>query len=113
VDVYAWDEKSRSWEAMPIATTDRKVWGQGKLFQHTLNLLADKDSDRAKAFARKAELPRGRYLVKVYVDADGRLVKDWTAALGDADYVGQAEVMSDWREGYGAMTVIQGARVKR
>ncbi len=110
-NVYAWDEKEKTWEKTPIATTDRKVWGQGKTFQHTLNLLAEKNSMRAEAFNRKAELPRGRYRVKVYVDDKGVLVNNWKAVLGEADYVGQAEVASDWREGYGAMTVIDAARV--
>lgn len=113
VNVYAWDEKAKTWEKEPIATTDRKVWGQGKIFQHTLNLLAKRDSERAKAFTRKAELARGRYLVKAYVDSTGRLTTDWKATLGEADFVGQAEVTSDWREGYGAMTVIEAARVKK
>ena len=113
VNVYAWDEKTKAWEKNPIATTDRKVWGQGKIFQHTLNLLAAKNSDRARAFQNKAALERGRYLVKVYVDLKGRLANDWKTVLGESDYVGQAEVTSDWREGYGAMTVIDASRVKK
>jgi hypothetical protein len=113
VNVYAWDAKAGAWEKEPVATTDRKVWGGGKLFQHTLTLLAPKDSARAKKWqAGKPALERGKYLVKVYVDARGALAKDWRATLGDEDYVGQIEVTSDWREGYGAMTVIEGARVK-
>jgi hypothetical protein len=110
-DVYAWDEKEKTWEKAPIATTDRKVWAQGRTFQHTLNLLAEKNSKRAEAFARKAELPRGKYLVKIYVDTKGRLANNWSLAIGDADYVGQADITSDWREGYGAMTVIDATRV--
>jgi len=113
VDVYAWDEKANAWEPKPIATTDRKVWGQGKIFQHTLTLLADKDSERAKAFARSAALPGGRYLVKVYVDGNGRLAKDWKALLGEPDFVGQTEIRSNWPEGYGSMTVIPAARLKK
>jgi hypothetical protein len=113
VNVYAWDEKAKAWEADPIATTDRKVGAQGKIFQHTLNLLAARDSDRARAFQKRAALERGRYLVKVYVDTKGRFARDWKAILDESDYVGQAEVTSDWREGYGAMTVIEGSRVKK
>lgn len=113
VNVYAWDEKAKAWETDPIATTDRKVWAQGKIFQHTLNLLAAKGSDRAKAFENKAALERGRYLVKVYVDSKGRFAKDWKAILDESDFAGQVEVTSDWREGYGAMTVIEGTRVKK
>src|SRR5262245_33376729 len=70
VMVYAWDDKAKSWEKEPIATTDRMVWAKGKLWQHTLNLLAAKGSERAARWKREANptLPKGRYLVKVYVD---------------------------------------------
>ena len=48
------------------------------------------------------------------LDQEGlRLAGNWKAVLGESDYVGQAEVTSDWREGYGAMTVIEGTKVKR
>ena len=50
--------------------------------------------------------------MKVYVDLEGKLPKDWTATLGEKEYVGQAEVTSDWREGYGTMTVIDGSKVR-
>jgi hypothetical protein len=113
VDVYAWDAKANAWEASPVASSDRVVWGKGKAWQHTVTLRADPASDRAKAFARKPALPPGKYLLKVYVDTDGRLAKDWTAALGEADYVGQVEVRGAWKEGYNQMTVADAGRVKK
>jgi hypothetical protein len=114
VKVFAWDAAKNAWETEPIASTDRKVWGGGKLWQHTLTLQAAKGSDRAKAWkAGPAGLPRGRYLVRVYVDLDGRAAKDWTAELGVAEYVGEAEVTSAWPTGYGKMTVIEGSRVRK
>jgi hypothetical protein len=89
------------------------VWGKGKLWQHTVTLLAEPGSERAKAWAAsKPTLPPGRYLVKVYVDADGRLAKDWTATLGDKDCVGQVEIRGAWKDGYNQMTVADGTKVK-
>ncbi len=113
VDVYAWDEAKRTWETKPIATSDRKVWGKGKLWQHTVAILAEPGSARAKLFASKAALPPGRYLLKVYVDGDGKLANDWQAKLGEADYAGQVEIRGTWREGYGQMTVADGGKVKK
>ncbi|OWK37745.1 hypothetical protein [Fimbriiglobus ruber] len=119
VRVHAWDEKAGAWEAEPVATSDRKI-GAGKpgtpgtIWQHTLTLRAAKGSDRAKAWrAGRPALPAGRYLVKVYVDGGGTLDRDWTATLGDAEYVGRAEVRSAWPTGYGSMTVVPAARVKK
>lgn len=114
VSVYAWDEGKKAWEADPVATSDRVVWGKGRLWQHNLTLLAAKGSDRAAAWAKgKPSLPRGRYLVKAHVDQAGRLGKDWKSDLAADDYAGQAEVTSAWPEGYGRMTAVDAAKVKK
>jgi hypothetical protein len=100
VDVHAWDAKKGAWEAGPLATTDRKVWGKGRLWQHNLTLLAEKGSERAKAWAERPGLPRGRYLLRAYLVGE------------KAEYVGEVEVSSAWPTGYGRMTVAEGARVR-
>jgi len=113
VNLHAWDEAAKSWEADPIATSDRVVFGKGKVWQHTLTLLAEPSSKRSRMWDRKAFLPVGKYLAKVYVDSEGKVKKDWKAKLGDAEFVGQVEVQSRWTEGYGAMTVADGGKVKK
>lgn len=113
VNVHAWDDKAKAWEAAPVATSDRIVFGKGRLWQHTLTLLADSGSPRAKAWATKAALPPGRYLFKVYVDRNGRLKQDWKATLGEDDFVGHVEIRGVWKEGYGQMTAADGSQVKR
>jgi hypothetical protein len=113
VRVFAWDEARKGWEADPVATSDRKVWGAGKLWQHSLTLLAAPGSDRAKAWAARPALPAGKYLLRVYVDAGGRLAKDWAAELGPADLVGEAEVTSGWPAGYAKMTAVDAGAVRK
>ena len=114
VDVYARDGRTGGWERDPVATSDRVVWGKGRVWQHTLTLLAAPGSDRAKGWAAgKPALPPGRYLAKVYVDAAGKAKADWTAALGADEYVGQVEVESRWPEGYNAMTAVDGGKVRK
>jgi hypothetical protein len=113
VDVYAWDDKAGGWEAKPVATSDRVAWGKGKIWQHTVTLLAEPGSPRAKVWVGgKPALPPGRYLLKVYVDRDGRLANDWTATLGETDYVGQVEIRGAWKDGYNQMTVGDGQTVR-
>ncbi len=114
VEVFAWDAKAGGWEKEPVATSDRVVFGKGKLWQHTLTLLAPVGSARAKAWEKgKPTLPAGKYLVKVYVDSDEKVKKDWKAKLGAAEFVGAIEIQAQWREGYGAMTVADASRAKR
>lgn len=114
VKLFAWNAKDGKWDSKPTATTDRKVWGGGKLWQHNLTLLTAPDSDDAKKWkAGKPILAPGKYLVKVYLDADDKLAKDWKAELSEADFVGQAVVESKWPSGYGNMTMIDGAKVKK
>src|SRR5262249_19754532 len=107
VNVHAWDAAAGAWEAEPIATSDRGVAGQAKLWQHNLTLLAAPGSDRAKAWrAVPASLPAGRYLVRVYVDREGRLARDWTATLGPNEFAGEVVVRSAWPAGYDRMTAV-------
>jgi hypothetical protein len=105
--------RSAFWTA-PVATSDRKVWGQGKLWQHNLTLLAPAGSERVRAWAAgPATLPAGKYRVKAYVDRDDRLARDWTATLGAGDSAGAAGFTARWRPGYGTMTAVPAARVTR
>ena len=113
VNIHAWDAKANFWEKSPIATSDRVVFGKGKLWQHTLTLLAEPGSDRGRAWDRKAILAPGRYLVKVFVDVEGKAGKDWKFRLGEAEFAGQVEIRSLWPEGYGSMTTADGAKVKK
>ena len=57
VSVYAWDSDKKVWEKEPIATSDRKVWGKGKQWQHNLTLLASKPARSAPQTGRKASRP--------------------------------------------------------
>ncbi|QEL14489.1 hypothetical protein [Limnoglobus roseus] len=114
VKLYAWDTTTKKWQANPVATTDRKVWGGGKLWQHNLTLLTTPDSADAKKWKTATPtLPGGKYLVKVYLDATDRLAKDWKAELSDDDFVGEAVVESQWPTGYGKMTVLDATAVKK
>jgi hypothetical protein len=113
VNLFAWDPAKEAWEPTPIATSDRGVWGKGRLWQNNLLLLAPAGSKRANAWSKgTSSLPPGRYLVKVYVDAEGKVAKDWKASLTEADYVGQAEVRSNWPSGYGNMTTLKATTVR-
>lgn len=108
VDLYRQDTKSKTgWSEFRWATSDRQVFGKGKLWQHSLSITAPRDSSRAKELITKPTLPPGRYLVKIYVDRSGRLEKDWQATLGESDFVGQVEVDSRWPGGYGNMTAVR------
>jgi hypothetical protein len=114
VKLFAWNPTSKAWETKPIATTDRKVWGGGKLWQHNLTLLTAPDSaDATRWKVGTPTLAPGKYLMKVYLDADDKLAKDWKAELNDDDYVGQAVVESRWPSGYGNMTAIDASKVKK
>lgn len=112
VTVHAWDERTGEWERYPIATSDRVVWGKGRLWQHSLTLLAGRGSARAAAWAKGTPtLDRGRYLVKVHVDRRDQVGKDGQTALGPDDCVGQVEVSSSWPVGYGRMTAVDAGKV--
>lgn len=93
------------WSEFRVATSDRPVFGKGKLWQHSLSLTAPRGSKWAQEIESQ-RLPPGRYLIKLFVDQAGKLQEDFTAELGEEDFVGQVEIDSRWPTGYGRMTVV-------
>lgn len=100
VALYPRDPSKNAWASEPCAVSDRLVFGKGRLWQHNLTLL---DTPR---------LAPGKYLLRVHVDAQGRLQRDWRATLGKGDLVAELELDSRWPAGYGSMTVVDVARLK-
>jgi hypothetical protein len=114
VAVYPWESRTKAWEPEPIAVSDRQVSDKGQLWQNSLTLLAAEGSARAGQWERgKPSLPPGRYLLKVFVDVEGRLRRDWQDDLGEEEFVGQIAIETNWPVGYGAMTVIDAGRLQR
>jgi mono/diheme cytochrome c family protein len=106
-DVYRWDERSKSWSSDRWATGDRPIAGDRQLWQQHLSLVAPRESNRAAELRKSLSLPAGKYLVRIYVDQDNRLEKEYPTTLGAAELVGQVEVSSSWPDGYGSMTVVK------
>jgi mono/diheme cytochrome c family protein len=104
VDIYRAD--GSGWTKARIATSDRAVFGKGKLWQHSLSLIAPRGSKEAEQLP-KLQLPPGKYLAKIYVDQTGKLAKDFQAELNEEDFVGQVEFNTKWPAGYGQMTIVQ------
>ncbi len=104
VDLYR--QSDSGWSEYRVASSDRPVFGGGKLWQHSLSLTAPRASAWADAI-RNERLPPGKYLVKLYVDRTGKLQKDFAAELNEQDFVGQVEVQSSWPAGYGQMTTVK------
>jgi mono/diheme cytochrome c family protein len=94
------------WSPFRVATSDRLVFGKGRLWQHSLSLTAPRGTPWAEEI-RSERLPPGRYLIKIYIDKAARLQQDFTAELREEDLVGQLEVESRWPAGYGKMTVVK------
>ena len=103
-DLYS--SNGAEWSEHRVATSDRLVFGKGKLWQHSLSLTAPRGSQWMDEMKSK-RLPAGRYLVKLYIDQTGKLQNDFRAELGDEEFVGQVEVESQWPAGYGRMTVVK------
>lgn len=107
VDLYRADPQAPGgWSRDRYATSDRAVFGKGKLWQHSLSVTAPRDAARARQLGGNS-LPSGRYQLVVRLDKAKRLQQDPTAQLGDGDIVGRATIDSRWPAGYGAMTTIR------
>jgi hypothetical protein len=114
VGLFAADPKNGGWQKEPIAISDRPVAGERRLWQHNLLLVAPKGSDRAAQWARSgAKLPAGRYLLRVHVDHASRIVENWQVTMGEQEFAGEATIESAWPAGYGKMTVVDAAGIRK
>ena len=111
--VHAWNSKTESWAKKPIAFTQGTVTPR-HMVNGALFLLAPENREATNNWSREnGKLPRGRYLVKAYVDSKRKLVKDATILLDESDFHGQAEIRSArWREGFRQAESIDGGTLK-
>jgi hypothetical protein len=99
--VHRWNANTESWNEQAVAFTQGTVT-PGRMINGTLFLLASELSpDQKIPDTESPTLPRGRYQVRVCVDAEGLLTSDPTLMLGEKQFEGQAEIKSArWREGF-------------
>ena len=104
VDLYRWDDVQQQWSASRCATADRAVAGDRELWQNHLTLTAPRGDALADELLKSRLLPAGRYLLRLYVDKEGKLQSQYPYELGKGEFVGQIEITSAWVTGYGSMT---------
>lgn len=98
--LHQWDEADKSWSKNAIAFTQGTVTPRG-MVNGALFLLDNSKSTEATSTNKEAELPRGPFLVRVYLDKKNRLEADPTIMLGADDFYGSTELDNKrWREGF-------------
>lgn len=106
VDLYAVDASGKA-VGPRVATSDRVVFGKGRLWQHNLDAIVP-----AKASGAVTDLARGRFRARIYVDKTGEVVKDWKKELRTpANVAGEVDVPAGWSPGYGPMKIINVERL--
>lgn len=108
--VFSHNDQSKSWSEKPIAFTQGTVTKR-KIVNGALFMLAPEDDEEFVRWKKtKNKLPRGRYLVKVYVDQNGKIAKDPTILLGDRDLAGQIEIQqAKWQIGFPKAELVSGS----
>lgn len=96
--LHRWNADQQAFDPEPIAFTQSLVTPR-RFVNGSLFLLKPDDVDEQWE-AAGVELPRGRYLVKLYLDTNKTLASDPTALLGEEDYQGSVETRGAWGEGF-------------
>jgi hypothetical protein len=113
--VYAWNAKEAVWEAKPVAFTqgllNPRRTAAGMLFRFG-PVRAAGDQVPKPPPRETAKLTPGKYLIKVYVDRNGRLTDDPTVFLGADEYAGQIEIQAKWGEGFPQAEQLSGKVMK-
>jgi hypothetical protein len=111
--VHAWNEEQRSWQHEPVAFTQGTVTPR-RLVNGALFLLGSGDEQQTAAWKREATLPRGRYLVKAYLDSKHKVTKNPAVILTTDDYYGEAEIpKARWREGFKFAEAVSGSELEK
>jgi hypothetical protein len=112
--VHSWNAQDKAWGTQPVAFTQGTVTPR-KIVNGSLFMLTSTVKGEPPTAARKVgTLPRGKYLVKAYVDTRGRLTDDPALLLDEKDYFGEAELKSArWREGFRQAEKLSGKSLQR
>lgn len=99
-DIYRWID--RGWSEMPWGTAENPINGERNMWQSMVHCVAPRGSWRADELtqAKEAQLPAGRYLIKIYIDQNDKVKKNRDYELGEAEFYGQVEINGPWRPGY-------------
>ncbi|MAG94379.1 MAG: hypothetical protein CMJ48_11605 [Planctomycetaceae bacterium] len=110
--VHEWNAEKNDWHDEPIAFTQGTVTPR-RMVNGALFLLGTGDQQRTAAWKKEATLPRGRYLVKAFLDSKHKVEKTPAAILSTDDYYGAAEISkARWREGFKNAEVVSGEVLK-
>ena len=109
--IHAWNQERASWEPEPIAFTQGLVTPR-RMVNGALFLLSPRGKAASFDVHRPALSP-GKYLVKAYVDSQRRLAKDPALMLGPDEFMGQAEIEAQWREGFPQAEILSAAKLRK
>jgi hypothetical protein len=107
--IHAWNREAAAWEPKPVAFTQGPV-NPRRIVNGTLFRLAQ---DGQTLNSQGESLPPGRYLIKAYLDTRHRLAANPAEFLGPADFIGQAEIEAQWREGFPQAEQLSAARLQK
>jgi hypothetical protein len=99
-DLYRWE--GESWSETPWGTAENPINGEKSLWQSMVFAVAPRGSERAAELAKadEAQLPGGRYLVKIYVDEQDRTKDDREYESGAGELYAEVEIDGAWPPGY-------------
>jgi hypothetical protein len=103
------DRGDQAWSPEPIAFTQGTVTPR-QMVNGALFLLPDTTSDADNS---PPKLTAGDYLIKVFLDRNGRIEKDPTAMLNNDEFVGQAKLTgANWKPGFKFSEVLEAKILK-
>ena len=107
--VHGWNESSGSWSKKPLAFTQGTVTPRRMVNGALFLFRTEETAGLADPADEKPMLPRGKYLVKTYVDLDNRLADDPSLLLEEDEFAGEIEIpKARWREGFRSAETVSG-----
>jgi hypothetical protein len=105
LDLHRWTDSG--WSKSPVATVDGAVNPKNGMFQGVVFAILPRMPDLAKEVQVRRQFPGGRYLAKLYIDAEGRAAQNRDYEMGDRELIGAVEFDGPWPAGYQPPKIIK------
>ncbi|MGI9516801.1 MAG: hypothetical protein ACR2NP_07150 [Pirellulaceae bacterium] len=112
--VFARNADDSAWTDQPVAFTQGTITPR-HIINGALFLLSPEDDEKAAEWrSAQNRLPRGRYLIKVFVDSSDLIAKDPARMLAAEDYAGAVEIVdAKWRPKFPKAEWISAAEITK
>ena len=84
----------------PWAVGEGPVAKKKDMWQSMIFAIAPRESARANELKQDEPIPGGSYVIRIYIDRDGKTHHNRDYEMGEAEFFGRVRIHGPWKPGY-------------